>query len=167
MEKDKRIRINKRMMAWSNGERTNIIPSIYCQVNDYGQMEINYESNLKEGYEVYWGDCYVVLKRCQCNEYEADRLWKQGNHLQALKEMMYAATFTLPDDEPMFEDVQWLDPEETSYWHPNVREYLRLNRRCIEYCERDPRLWPIYNGSSLERSYHKYLKDLNEWLHSC
>lgn len=29
MEKDNRIRINKRMMAWSDGSRVNVIPSVY------------------------------------------------------------------------------------------------------------------------------------------
>lgn len=34
MKEDKRIRINKRMMAWSNGERINVIPSVWCEVDD-------------------------------------------------------------------------------------------------------------------------------------
>lgn len=42
MKEDKRIRINKRMMAWSNGERINVIPSVWCEVDDYGKTLIGY-----------------------------------------------------------------------------------------------------------------------------
>lgn len=166
MKKRNRIRINKRMMAWSNGERANIIPSVNRQVDDYGHLMCEYLSNLDEGYEIYWGDCTVARNKCRLIEYEADRYWEQGKHREALNEMMRAARRVLPDDEPAFEDVQWLNPEETLYWHPNIREYLRYNLRCIELCKKDPRLWPLYNGSSIERNYHTYLDNLNYYLHN-
>ena len=39
MEKTKRKRTttNRRLMAWSNGNRVNIIPSILNKVDDYGK----------------------------------------------------------------------------------------------------------------------------------
>lgn len=40
--KDKRIRINKRMMAWTDGTRTNVIPSVWRQVDDYGRTMRTY-----------------------------------------------------------------------------------------------------------------------------
>ncbi len=73
MKEDKRIRINKRMMAWSNGERINVI------------------------------------------------------------------------------------------WHPNVREYLRLMRRCEGYCKQNPRLWPLLEDSWTYRAYRRYLSTLGSW----
>lgn len=166
MEKDNRIRINKRMMAWSDGHRVNVIPSVYRQVDDYGRLMIDYHSRIDEGYLVDLGPCTKVREEAQMREYEADRSWEQGHHLEALKEMLYAALFVLPDDEPEFEDMQWLNPHETLYWHPNVREFLRLMRRCREYCRRDPRLWPVLEGDDTYRSYRKYLEDLNIYLHS-
>ena len=168
MEKDNRIRINKRMMAWSDGSRVNVIPSVYRQVDDYGSMLIDYHRRIDEGYLVDLGPCTKVREEALCREYEADRAWERGCHLEALKEMMWAASSVLPDESEdlCFEDAQWLDPRETLYWHPNVREFLRLNRRCIGYCRKDPRLWPVYEESWVGRSYRKYLEDLNVYLHS-
>ena len=165
MEKDKRIRINKRMMAWSDGRRVNVIPSVYRQVDDYGRLMIDYHSRIDEGYLIDVGPCTMARDEARMREYEADRSWEQGHHLEALKEMLYAALFVLPDDEPEFEDMQWLNPHETLYWHPNVREFLRLMRRCREYCRRDPRLWPVLEGDDTYRDYRKYLDALGRWVH--
>ena len=165
MEKDNRIRINKRMMAWSDGSRVNVIPSVYRQVDDYGRLMIDYHSRIDEGYLIDVGPCTMARDEAKMREYEADRSWEQGHHLEALKEMLYAALFVLPDDEPEFEDMQWLNPHETLYWHPNVREFLRLMRRCREYCRRDPRLWPVLEGDDTYRDYRKYLDALGRWVH--
>lgn len=158
-----RTKDNKRMMAWSNGKQVNIIPSIRSKVDDYGKHLIRYLDDLDEGYEVYWGSCYVVRHKCRLMEYEADKDWDQGRHLLALKEMISAATAVLPDDEPEFEDVQWLNPWEMIYWHPNIKEFIRLNQRCCEYCKKDPKLWPLYKDSWPYRSYSKFKLDLHNW----
>ena len=160
MEKDKRIRINKRMMAWSDGNRVNIIPSLRSQVDDYGRLIIDYHHRM-----VDVGPCTMAREESQMREYEADRCWEEGRHLEALNEMLRAALFVLPDDEPEFEDMQWLNPHETLYWHPNIREFLRLMRRCRDYCRRDPRLWPVLEGDDTYRDYRKYLNDLGRWVH--
>ena len=165
MEKDKRIRINKRMMAWSDGHRVNIIPRVFRQVDDYGRLMIDYHSRIDEGYLIDVGPCTMARDEARMREYEADRSWEQGHHLEALKEMLYAALFVLPDDEPEFEDMQWLNPHETLYWHPNVREFLRLMRRCREYCRKDPRLWPVLENDDTYRDYRKYLDALGRWVH--
>lgn len=169
MSKDKRIRINKRMMAWSNGQRTNIIPSIFHQVDDYGRTMSNYYSDYREGDEYYYGTCAIVRGECRCREYEADRAWEQGHHIEALNQMIYAAATVLPDDSVgfEFEDVQWLNPEEQDSWHPNLKEFRRLMRRCREYCKRDPRLWPILEANDTYQDYLKYLADLGAWAHDC
>ena len=166
MSKDKRIRINKRMMAWSNGQRTNIIPSIFHQVDDYGRTMIGYHNSLREGDENYM-TCTIIREECQCREYEADRYWEQGHHLEALQQMIYAASSVLPDEsvDIRFEDAQWLNPQETLYWHPNLVEFRRLMRRCREYCKRDPRLWPILEAERTYRDYKKYLRTLGQWVH--
>lgn len=44
MKEDKRIRINKRMMAWSNGEHVNVVPSVWKEVDDYGKTRKAAES---------------------------------------------------------------------------------------------------------------------------
>lgn len=165
MKKDNRIQINKRMMVWSNGERVNIIPSLRREVDDYGSMLIDYHRRIDEGYLVDVGPCTMARDEARCREHEADHAWEQGQKLDALKEMMRAALFVLPDDEPLFEDVQWLSPKETFHWHPNIIEFLRLNRRCIELCKKDPRLWPVYNDSDVGRNYRKYLRALGRWVH--
>ena len=152
-------------MAWSDGYRVNIIPSVFRQVDDYGRLMIDYHSRIDEGYLIDVGPCTMARDEVQMREYEADRCWEQDHHLEALKEMLYAALFVLPDDEPEFEDMQWLNPEETLYWHPNVREFLRLMRRCREYCRKDSRLWPVLEGDDTYRDYRKYLEDLNVYLH--
>ena len=152
-------------MAGSDGYRVNIIPSVFRQVDDYGRLMIDYHSRIDEGYLIDVGPCTMARDEAQMREYEADRCWEQGHHLEALKEMLNAALFVLPDDEPEFEDMQWLNPEETLYWHPNVREFLRLMRRCREYCRKDPRLWPVLEGDDTYRDYRKYLEDLNVYLH--
>jgi len=72
MMKEKRIRINKRMMAWSNGERTNVIPSVWSEVDDYGKTLIGYRRGLREGDEFLYS-CTIVREECHCREYEADR----------------------------------------------------------------------------------------------
>ena len=84
-----------------------------------------------------------------------------------MHQMIYAATMVLPDESVgfEFEDVQWLNPWESLYWHPNVREFLRLNRRCEDYCKRDPRLWPILEAERTYRNYKKYLRTLGQWVH--
>jgi len=165
MEKDKRIRINKRMMAWSDGNRVNIIPSLRSQVDDYGRLMIDYHHRIDEGYLIDVGPCTMAREESQMREYEADRCWEQGRHLEALNEMLRAALFVLPDDEPEFEDMQWLNPWENVYWHPNVREFLRLIRRCRDYCRKDPRLWPVLEGDYTYHEYCKFLDDLGRWAH--
>ena len=165
MEKDKRIRINKRMMAWSDGKRVNIIPSVFRQVDDYGRLMCDYHRRIDEGYLIDVGPCTMAREKSQIREYEADRCWEQGHHLEALNEMLYAALFVLPDEEPEFEDAQWFNPWEKVYWHPNVKEYLRLIRRCRDYCRQDPRLWPVLEGDYTYREYCKYLNTLGHWVH--
>ena len=83
----------------------------------------------------------------------------------ALEQMMGAASSVLPDESVgfEFEDMQWLNPHETLYWHPNVREFLRLMRRCRDYCRRDPRLWPIYKDSWPYRDNCKFIDNLHRW----
>lgn len=165
MKKDKRIRINKRMMAWSDGERVNIIPSLRSQVDDYGHLMYDYHMRIDEGYLIDVGPCTMAREESQMREYEADRCWKQGCHIEALNEMLRAVLFVLPYDEPIFEDVQWLNPWENFYWHPNVIEFLRLMRRCCEYCRKDPRLWPVLECEYTYRQYCKYLDTLGRWAH--
>ena len=165
MEKHKRIRTNKRMMAWSDGQRVHIIPSVFRQVDNYGRLMADYHYRIDEGYLIDMGSSAMAREESQIREYEADRSWEQGRHFEALREMLRAAMFVLPDDEPEFEDVQWLNPEETLYWHPNVREFLRLIRRCRDYCRQEPRLWPYLEGDYTYRRYCKYLEDLGRWVH--
>ncbi len=166
-KKENRIRINKRMVAWSNGQRTNIVPSVRREVDDYGKMLCDYYRGIEEGYLVDMGPCSEAREKARCREYEADRCWEYGHHLEALQQMIYAAMTVLPDDEPTFEDVQWLNPEEQFYWHPNLKEFRRLMRRCREYCKREPRLWPVLEGDSLYQEYLKYLADLGTWAREC
>lgn len=165
MKEDKRIRINKRMMAWSNGERTNVIPSVWSDVDDYGSALKAYYAGLREGDENLYGACSVVREECRCREYEADRYWERGMQVAALEQMMGAASRVLPDESVgfEFEDVQWLDPKEMVYWHPNVLEFLRLMRRCEGYCKQNPRLWPLLESSRIHRAYRRYLSDLGRW----
>lgn len=164
---DKRVRINKVMVGWSNGKEVHLPPSVHRLVDDYGKMRHDYWRNIEEGYEIEMGSCTTVREECLCHEHEADHSWEQGRHLEALNEMMHAAMYVLPDESAgfEFEDAQWLNPEETLYWHPNIQEFLRYNRRCIDYCKRDPRLWPAYRGSDIELSYRKYLSTLGRWAH--
>lgn len=168
MSEDKRIRINKRMIAWSDGNRVNIIPSVFRQVDDYGRLMIDYHHRIDEGYLIDVGPCTMAREEAQMREYEADRSWEQGHHLEALKAMLYAALTVLPDESVdfCFEDAQWLNPRETLYWHPNVREFLRLMRRCRDYCRRDPRLWPVLEADDTYRDYLKYLANLGHWSHT-
>ncbi|MBR5353295.1 MAG: hypothetical protein IK126_06240 [Bacteroidales bacterium] len=168
MSKDNRIRINKKMVAWSNGERTNIVPSEWKKVDDYGRTMRNYHCSLREGDENYLS-CTIIREECQCREYEADRAWEQGRHLEALNEMMRAALWVLPDESVgyEFEDAQWLNPWESLYWHPNIQEFLRYNRRCEDYCKRDTRLWPVLEDSLTYQNYRRYLRDLGHWVHDC
>lgn len=164
-KKDKRVRINKRMMAWSDGQRTNLIPSVRRQVDDYGKMMHDYHRSIEEGYLVDMGPCTMAREEAACREYEADRSWESGHHLEALNQMIYAAMSVLPDDEPLFEDVQWLNPDEQVCWHPNLKEFRRLMRRCREYCKREPRLWPVLEGSGTYQRYLNYLDALGAWVH--
>ena len=166
MERDKRIRINKRMMAWSDGQRTNVIPSVWRQVDDYGRTLVNYHRTLREGDENYM-TCTIIREECQCREYEADRYWEQGRHLEALQQMIYSASSVLPDESAgiEFEDVQWLNPEEQDCWHPNLIEFRRLMRRCREYCKREPQLWPVLESNRTYQNYLKYLENLGAWAH--
>lgn len=167
MKKDKRVRINKRMMAWSNGVRTNLIPSVWREVDDYGRTLVNYHRDMREGDENLIGTCGVVRDECRCREYEADRYWERGHRVEALNEMMAAAGKVLPDETVglEFEDVQWLCPKEMVFWHPNVREFLRLVRRCEDYCKQEPRLWPLLESSRPHRAYRRYLQTLGRWVH--
>ena len=150
------------MMAWSDGERINLVPSVYRQVNDYGHLIIEYQTNLDEGFEVNWGECTVARNECRCYEYEADHYWELGKHLMALKEMMRAAMYSLPD-EGIYDDMLWFCPWETLFSHPNIQEFIRLTRRCKEYCKRDPKLLPVYNGSDIDLDYKKYCQALRQW----
>ena len=162
MKKDNRVRINKKMMAWSNGERVNVVPSIWRTVDDYGRAARLYQASLREGDE-YISPCTIARERSQCHEYEADRYWERGRHSAALTEMLYAALQVLPDDEPLFEDMQWLSPEETPYWNPNVQEFMRLMRRCCDYCKQDARLRPLLEDSICFQAYRDYLDALGRW----
>ncbi len=161
--KDKRIRINKRLMAWSNGSRINIVPSLRSKVDDYGSMMGRYSANLEEGFEIDYGECSTARERSRIREYEADKMWENEHHLEAFNEMIRAAIYVLPDED-VFEDVQWFNPEETLFWHPNIREHLRLMRRCIGYCKQDSRLWPILESEPAYQNYRKYLNDLGSWV---
>lgn len=153
------------MVAWSDGHRTNVIPSEWRKVDDYGRTLFNYYDNLREGDELYL-QCTIIRETCQCHEYEADREWERGHHIRALHEMLYAATMVLPDESMgyEFEDMQWFDPHEVFYWHPNIREFLRLMRRCEDYCRREPRLWLLLEGERTYRNYKRYLCALGHWV---
>ena len=63
--KKNRIRINKVMVAWSNGTRTNIVPSVRRQVDDYGSTMMRYHRSLREGDENYMA-CTIVREECRC-----------------------------------------------------------------------------------------------------
>ena len=164
MKEDKRIRINKRLMAWSNGEHVNVVPSVWKEVDDYCKTLVGYHKNLKEGDELIY-PCTIIREECHCREYEADRYWERGMQVAALEQMMGAASMVLPDESVgfEFEDVQWLNPKEMVYWHPNVLEFLRLMRRCEGYCKQNPRLWPLLESSRIHRAYRRYLSDLGRW----
>lgn len=166
-KKDNRIRLNKRMVAWSNGERTNVIPSVWREVDDCGSILKSYYAGLREGDEFLYGSCDMVREACRCRECEADRLWERGRRLDALTLMLRAAAMVLPDETVgcEFEDAQWLDPDETLFWHPNVREHLRLMRRCEDLCRREPRLRPLLDASRDYRNYRRYLQTLGRWVH--
>lgn len=164
MSKRKRTSSGSVWMGWSNGNEVHYTPSVSQKVDDYGRMMGVYQTNLEEGFEVHDGTSSVVRNECRCLEYEADRYWLQGHHVKALNEMMWAATRALPDDEPEFEDVNWLDPNETIFWHPNVKEFIRLVHRCREYCQRDNRLWSLYNGSSVDLDYRRYISNLKDFF---
>ena len=166
-KKENRIRIGRRMAAWSDGRRVNVVPCEWCKVDDYGRTLLNLHRQMREGDEYYYGTCSLLRDECRCREYEADRYWERGRHLDALNQMLYAAAMLLPDEsvDLMFEDAQWLDPRETLYWHPNVREFLRLMRRCEAYCRQVPRLRPLLESEWLYRSYRDYLRDLGRWVH--
>ena len=168
MMKDKRIRINKVMAAWSDGRRVNMAPSVEREVGSAKSALHYFYSGLREGDENLYGICAMVREECRCREVDADRLWEEGRHTEALNEMMYAAMEVLPDEGRgiEFEDVQWLSPEETFFWHPSVREYLRLMRRCEGYCRRDPRLWPLLEGERIYLDYRRYLRALGLWVHN-
>lgn len=71
MKEDKRIRINKRMMAWSNGERINVIPSVWCEVDDYGKTLIGYRRGLREG-DAFLYPCTIVREECTCSGHQKD-----------------------------------------------------------------------------------------------
>ena len=165
MKKDRRIRINRRMMAWSNGVCTNVIPSVWKVVDDYGKTLVGYHKGLRVGDENRY-PCTIVREECRCREYEADRYWERGMQVAALEQMMGAASSVLPDESVgfEFEDMQWLNPEEVVFWHPNVREYLRLMRRCEGYCKQNPRLWPLLEDSWVYRAYRRYLSTLGRWV---
>ena len=164
--KDKRIRINKRMVAWSDGERTNVIPSEWRKVDNYGSARRAMFDDYREGDEFYLS-CTLIREDCRCREYEADRSWERGHRLEALNRMLGAAMMVLPDEAAgvEFEDAQWLDPDETLFWHPNVREFLRLMRRCEDYCLREPRLRPLLESERTYRDYRRYLAALGRWVH--
>ena len=154
------------MMAWSDGERIHVIPGMRSGMDDYGRLLRNYRWRVDKGYLIDMGPCTTAREECCCREYEADRYWEQDRHLEALNEMLRAARFVLPDDEPVFEDVQWLDPEETPYWHPNIKELMRLMCRCRDYCRRDPRLLPLLESDLLYRDYRNYLLSLGRWINN-
>ncbi|MBP3763946.1 MAG: hypothetical protein J6I49_08755 [Bacteroidales bacterium] len=164
----KPIRINKRMVAWSDGHRLNVVPSEWRKVDDYGSTLRKCHGDLREGDRNYYGTCLLRREECRCLEHEADRCWERGQHLQALDQMISATSFVLPDeaDDIEFEDVCWLDPDEMVYWHPNVREFMRLARRCEDLCRRHPRLWPILEADATYRAYRRYLRTLGRWVHS-
>lgn len=164
--KDKRIRINKRMVAWSDGTRTNVVPSEWRKVDNYGSARRSMLADYREGDDLYM-PCTLIREECRCREYEADRSWERGHHLKALSEMLCAAMMVLPDEAAgfEFEDVQWLDPDEMVCWHPNVREFLRLVRRCEDYCKQEPRLRPVLEAERTYCDYRRYLRALGRWVH--
>ncbi len=166
MENNKRIRINKRMMAWSDGQRTNVIPSEWHKVDDYGSARRTMLEDYREGDENYL-TCTMIREACRCREYEADRCWERGQHLNALNMMLDAAMMVLPDEAEgfEFEDAQWLNPWESVCWHPNVKMFIGLVLRCRDYCRQDPRLWPVYDDSRAAKDYSKYIDDLRRWRH--
>ena len=168
VQENKTVRIGRRLMAWSDGQRTNVVPSEWKKVDDKGRALLEYRRGMREGDEYLYGTCAVVRDECRCREYEADRLWERGRRTEALNMMIRAATMVLPDEAAgfEFEDAQWLDPEETPHWHPNVREHLRLMRRCEELCRREPRLRPLLEGDRTYRSHRHYLRALGRWVHS-
>lgn len=70
--KDKRIRINKRMVAWSDGIRTNVVPSEWRKVDNYGSVRRSMLDDYREGDDLYM-PCTLIREECRCREYEADR----------------------------------------------------------------------------------------------
>ncbi|MDY6372195.1 MAG: hypothetical protein SPL12_07875 [Bacteroidales bacterium] len=165
VQQDNQIRIGKQMVAWSDGDRVHIIPSLWRELTDEGRLLADLRAGLREGDEYYYSLSRQIRDESRCREYYADCAWKRGERLRALHLMLWAATSTLPDEAQgyEFEDMQWLDPEEVPCWHPNVREFLRLMHRCIDLCREAPHLRPALEGDPAYQAYKDYLAAVRRW----
>lgn len=145
-KEDKRIRINKKLAAWSNGEETHIVPSYSSLADDvYARMTdraLAYYERLDEGYEMTgYADIVFCRELSMLYEEMSDRLWEQGRHWLAMRQLLNAANVLFDND------VEWYDFHSISYYSPQWERFREVIIRIRERIAQDPPLQTLYDNS--------------------
>lgn len=159
--KDKRIRINKVMVGWSDGREVHLPPTVRRSVARLGSDPMEeYHRRVREGYELQT-PCAIRQDEALIIEAEADECLGQGKILDALRLLIFAAGTVIEVDDDYRE---LLEPLLNPPSHPTIAVFLRLNERCEELCRQHPRLRPVYEDSSVYDDYRLVLHRYRDWL---
>lgn len=135
----------KVMLAWSNGKETHLHPSMMFLVEGahLERLEKLESREKKIGHEQY--------SRELSREYErySDELKAVGLKAESYKILLLSSTLLFSTHR------SWINRRVTSWYHPNLKAFRRLYRRCLEQAKQDKRLWTVFVESETKSLYDK------------
>ena len=146
------------MIAWSNGEKTHIIPAETASLHHAFRQEIE-KNKIKECHLYRASELEkLALQRSLAIEQYSDALWNLDLHLASFQQLLIAA------QEALVDYSVYIDADEISYSHPNLVAFRRLVSRCLDRIQQEPSLKPVYEGSAV-RTHYKDMIDtyFNYW----
>lgn len=143
MKDDKRIRINKKMVAWSNGQETHIIPSLADELYvGYVRRRDDYRERVDQGYVATgYPDATYNRERSRLLEELSDRLWEQGRHIEAMSRLLDSACVLFDDNN------DWYDFFSISFFNPNWQQFRYVMAHVRDRLKQDPRLRTMVEDS--------------------
>ena len=149
MSNDKRVRINTRMVAWSDGRERHLPPSVRREVDVHSHRLSRYYRSIEDGYEAEYQGSKELAMALNYEE-DADLEWERGNHLSCLNLLLLAAGSVLEVDDDYHE---CLDPLLNPPTQPNVALFLHLVQRCKQMCRLHPEYTPLMERSAAWSDY--------------
>ena len=140
-------KIQNGLLAWSNGKEVKIHKDYMYLIEDEFKKRLERQEDLRVKQDVGSEEYSRRLSR----EYEryGDELWEIGMHVKGFVKLMEAATMLLGGYR------RWINRRVTSWYHPNLKQFRRLHRRCLERVREDARMEELFAASEVSRLFER------------